>query len=351
MISRISESLLLRPADLKPAHADFEVIGVFNPGAVKFNNKVVLLVRVAERPREHRQGFVGLPRWKPNGEVVVDWTAKNDLCLCDPRIVRSKANQWLRLTSISHLRVFAWAETDSTGLVSGPVLLPASPMEEFGIEDPRIVEIDGTYWITYVAVSRHGAATALASTIDFMKFKRHGIIFYPENKDVVLFPGKVNDKYFTLHRPNPNSQFGPPEIWVASSHNLLNWGQHECLFAGSAKWENGRVGAGTPPVLLEQGWLEIYHGCCQAKRIGEVGAYSAGALLLDRDNPAHILRRSLKPIMQPAANFELTGFVDNVVFPTAIIKQGDTLSLYYGAADTYTGVVEFSQRELLAALH
>ena len=105
------------------------------------------------------------------------------------------------------------------------------------------------------------------------------------------------------------------------------------------------------PVLLEEGWLEIYHGSRRAKRAGEVGAYAAGALLLDRDNPARILRRSLEPIMEPTPDFERFGFVDNVVFPTAMIQQGDTLSVYYGATDTYTGVVEFSQRELLATLY
>ena len=351
MIKRISASLVLSPHDLKPLRDDFTVIGVFNPGAVRVNDEIVLLARVAEKPRDHRTGFMGLPRWEPNGRVVVDWAAEDELERADPRVVRRKSDNLLRLTSVSHLRIFRSPDPGSMEWIPGPVLLPASTMEEFGIEDPRIVEIDETYWITYVAVSRHGAATALASTHDFVTFERHGVVFYPENKDVVLFPQKVNGEYFALHRPNPNSHFGPPEIWVARSQNLLHWGQHECLLRGSAEWENDRVGAGTQPVLLDEGWLEIYHGSRRAKRAGEVGAYSAGALLLDRDDPTRILRRSQEPIMQPTADFERSGFVDNVVFPTAMLKQGDTLSVYYGAADTYTGVVEFSQRELLAALH
>ncbi len=111
------------------------------------------------------------------------------------------------------------------------------------------------------------------------------------------------------------------------------------------------LGKFDPEEAQDDGWLALYHGSRRATRAGTVGAYSAGALLLDRDNPTRILRRSHEPIMQPTAEFERSGFVDNVVFPTAMIKQGDTLSVYYGAADTYTGVVEFSQRELLAALH
>jgi predicted GH43/DUF377 family glycosyl hydrolase len=351
VIKRISETLLLRPQEVKPFSDDFTVIGVFNPGAVRVNDEIVLLARVAEQPREHRPGFIGLPRWEPNGKVVVDWASEDELDRADPRVVRRKSDNLLRLTSISHLRVFRNPDGDLMEWMPGSVLLPVSPMEEFGMEDARIVEIDGTYWITYVTVSRHGVATALASTHDFVTFERHGVVFYPENKDVVLFPQKVNGEYLALHRPNPNSHFGRPEIWVARSKNLLHWGQHECLLRGNAEWESDRVGAGTPPVLLEEGWLELYHGSRRAERAGEVGAYSVGALLLDRDNPARILRRSHKPIMQPTADFERSGFVDNVVFPTAMTKQGDTLSVYYGAADTYTGVVEFSQRELLSALH
>lgn len=329
---------------------DFAVIGVFNPGVARLNDEIILLARVAEKPRHHRQGLVGLPRWEPGGRVVIDWASEDELDRVDPRVVRRESDNLLRLTSVSHLRVFRSPDIGSMTWTPGEVFLPSSPMEEFGIEDPRIVEVDGVYWITYVAVSRHGVATALASTHDFVTFERHGVVFPPENKDVVLFPQKINGEYFALHRPNPNSHFGSPEMWLARSQNLLHWGEHECLFSGSAEWESDRVGAGAPPVLLEEGWLEIYHGSRRAKHAGEVGAYSAGALLLDRDNPACILRRSYEPIMQPTADFERSGFVDNVIFPTAMLKRGHMLSVFYGAADTYIGVVEFSQQELLAAL-
>lgn len=351
MIRKISQTLLLRPQDLKPLRDDFNVVGVFNPGAVKVGGDTVLLARVAEAPRELRPGFMALPHWRPDGTIEVDWVLEGELERIDPRVVRRKSDNLLRLTSVSHLRVFRSSDGRSQQWTSGQVLLPASPMEEFGIEDPRIVAIDDSYWITYVAVSRHGAATSLLSTRDFLTFERHGIVFCPENKDVVLFPQKVNGEYFALHRPNPHSHFGPPEIWSARSQDLLYWGRHEFVYRGYAAWESDRVGAGTQPVLVDEGWLVIYHGCQQAGRAGEVGAYSAGALLLDRDNPTRILRQSHEAIMQPATGFERFGFVDNVVFPTAVLKQGDTLNVYYGAADTCTGVVEFSLREVLGSLH
>ena len=144
MIKRISASLLLSPYDLKPLRDDFTVIGVFNPGAVRVNDEIVLLVRVAEKPRYHRPGFMGLPRWEPNGKVVVDWVSEDELERSGPRVVRRKPDNLVRLTSISHLRVFRSPDSGSMEWTPGSVLLPTPPTEEFGLEDPRIVEIDET---------------------------------------------------------------------------------------------------------------------------------------------------------------------------------------------------------------
>lgn len=351
MIRRLSEKLLLRPEDVKPSREDFAVIGVFNPGVVRVGDETLLMARVAEKPLEVRPGFIGLPRSESKGEMIVDWVREEELEFVDARVVRTKIDELLRLTSISHLRVFRSQGDDLEDWRPGPKFLPESSMEEFGVEDPRITKIEGTYWITYVAVSRHGVATALASTEDWKTFERHGIIFSPENKDVVLFPRRIGEQYMALHRPTPHSAFSRPEIWLARSPDLLHWGRHEVLYGGDAPWESDRIGAGCPPIATDEGWLEIYHGSRRTRHEGEVGAYSAGALLLDRENPSRILKRTCEPIMQPMAEYERAGFVSNVVFPTALIDQGETLQVYYGAADTFTGVVEFSRNELLKALH
>ena len=356
MIPRHSESQLLSPADIKPAGDAFEVIGVFNPGVVRMGNEVLMLARVAEKPLAQRAGFQGLPRWDPNGDCVVDWICDDDLLAVDPRVVQIKSDGRLRLTSVSHLRVFRKLDGISNSWLPGPLLFPELDCEEFGMEDPRITKIDQTYWITYVAVSRLGAATALASSDDMVTFKRHGVIFVPENKDVVLFPQQIDGKYLALHRPNPSSHFSPPQIWIARSPDLLHWGEHQSLHQGHHDWESDRVGGGTPPILIDEGWLHLYHGSQRIEREGCVGEYCAGALLLDRDNPAHVLARSAQPIMRPVTEFEHTGFVPNVVFPTAMINanihlQGDLLNIYYGAADTSIGVVTFSKQDILNALH
>ena len=351
MIARKGQTLLLSPEDLKPSREDFEVVGVFNPGAVLVDGEVVLLVRVAERPRERREGFTPLPRWELGQGSVVDWTADSEVEPLDPRVVRRKADGLIRLTFLSHLRVVrCGADGRSVTELADVHFWPNSPMEEFGVEDPRITWIDDRFWITYVAVSRHGAATSLASTTDFQTFERHGVIFCVENKDVVLFPELIEGEYVALHRPNAATPFTRPEIWIARSTDLIHWGRHEPLSWGSGVWETGRVGAGPPPIRVPEGWLEIYHGNRRPGAPGEIGVYSAGALLLDLKDPSLVVKRTPHAFFSPAVDFERIGFVSEVVFPTGIVTEGDTLLLYYGAADSRVAVVEFSLAELLASL-
>ena len=350
MIPRLATRLLLRPEDVPPSRADFEVIGVFNPGAVRADGEVVLLVRVAERPRERRPGFTGLPRWDPQRGLTVDWVPEADLDVVDARMVRRKADGLVRLTFTSHLRVVRCGEGRTVREVSGVTFRPEAEVEEYGVEDPRITPIGGRFYVTYVAVSRHGPATALASTTDFRTFERHGVIFCPENKDVVLFPEPVGGAFVALHRPVGGTPFTRPEIWVARSPDLIHWGMHAPLTLPGGEWQSGRVGAGAPPVRVDDGWLEIYHGNRRPIQPGAVGTYYAGALLLDPDDPATIRRQTLEPFFGPEAEFEVAGFVPDVVFPTGMVRDGGTLLVYYGAGDAVTAVAEFAERDLLAAM-
>jgi beta-1,2-mannobiose phosphorylase / 1,2-beta-oligomannan phosphorylase len=350
LLKRHDERLLLSPADLKALRDDFEIAGVFNPGAISANGEVVLLVRVAERPRERRAGFVGLPRWDAKAGLTIDWVPEAELEPVDPRVVRRKADGLIRLTFISHLRVVRCGAGRSVEQVTGDLFLPSSELEEFGVEDPRITALGGRYYFTYVAVSRHGAATALASTTDFRRFERYGVIFCPENKDVVLFPERIDGQYVALHRPNAATPFCRPEMWVARSGDLVGWGRHECLHGGAMAWEGGRVGAGTPPICAGEGWLEIYHGNRLPTLPGEVGMYSTGVMLLDLKNPAIIRKRAAASVMEPTTEFERQGFVPDVVFPTGIVETADSYLVYYGAADCCTAMVEFKRDEVLATL-
>lgn len=350
MVPRLSTQLLVRPEEVPASRDDWEAIGAFNPGAVRVGDDVVLLIRVAERPRERRNGYTALPRWSAEEGFVVDWLPNEEIEFLDPRVVRKRADGLVRLTFVSHLRL-AYSRDGKFIDRLGPVaLMPASLDEEYGVEDARITPIDGRFYITYVAVSRHGAATALASTENFSSFERHGIIFCPENKDVILFPESIGGRYIALHRPVSATLFSRPQMWIADSPDLLHWGNHRYFYGGVHEWESGRVGGGTPPIKVENGWLEIYHGNLRPTSAGEVGAYFGAAMLLDRVNPARVISTSPEPILTPTEQFECEGFVANVVFPTAIVEAGDRLLVYYGASDKYTGVVEFALADVLRSL-
>ncbi len=196
---------------MQPRFERFEVIGTFNPAAIEFDDGVVLLVRVAERPTETREGYVALPYWNwQRGGVAIDWRRKDEVEPIDPRMVRIKSSGQIRLTFLSWLLVAFSRDGLTIDSFGDEAFLPANRYETFGVEDPRLTRIDDRFYFTYVAVSEHGVATSLASTADFKSFERHGIIFCPENKDVVLFPEKIDGQYVALHRPTTQALFQHP---------------------------------------------------------------------------------------------------------------------------------------------
>ena len=357
MLPRGFTKRLLSPADLEPSHPELGVIGVFNPGSARLpDGRVVLMVRVAESPLEKRPGYHALPRWDDDGQLDIEWLTEADDILKDPRKVVRAADGLMRLKFVSHIRTFILAADGIT--IEGELgpLACEGPYERFGTEDPRITLIDGIYYITYVSVSEHGAATSLATTRDFVDYDRHGVIFCPENKDVMLLPARIDGQLVALHRPNTFQRFCKPQMWLARSSDGLAWGGHRFVWEGRYAWDNDRIGAGAPPVWLEPtsdqpgGWLELYHGSRRATRQGEVGAYQAGLLLLDAEDPAKVIAHTPEPIMAAEADWEMQGFVPNVVFPTGIVEDDQHWLVYYGAADTHVGVTRFALADLRGAL-
>lgn len=166
----------------------------------------------------------------------------------------------------------------------------------------------------------------------------------------MLFPERVAEQYVALHRPVGGTPFTVPQMWIARSADLLHWGRHHYLYGGQHKWETGRVGAGTPPIAVKEGWLEIYHGNHRPAAPGEVGAYFGAAMLLAKDDPARVLRTGREPILTPNLEFEREGFVANVVFPTGIVEEEDRLLIYYGASDKYSAMVEMAHADILGVL-
>jgi len=351
MLDRLFTHCMIQPGDIPASSDTMRVIGTFNPGAAAYGDGVVLLVRVVEQPVETRPGYIASPRIDPDRGVVIDWLDEKEYHAQDPRQVTHKKSGAARLRFLSYLKIIHSTDGRTADDFTGPVIAPHGPNETYGIEDPRITKIASTYYVTYVAVSPFGIATGLLSTTDFATFRRHGLIFCPENKDVVLFPEKVMDEYVALHRPSGSVRFRPPEVWLARSPDLIHWGTHARLLGcGSTDGLADRIGAGTPPIRTREGWLMIYHQSDKAKQNDVAGIYSGYAMLLDLDNPAKIIGRSREPVIKPAETFEKEGFLGGVVFPTGIVEQGDNVLVYYGAADESVGVTAFSREALIGSL-
>lgn len=355
MIDRQFTQRLLSPGDFPPSRDDLKVIGAFNPGAARLpDGRIVLMVRVAESPVEQRDGHHALPSWTPDGELQIEYLPEDQDILIDPRKVVRAADQLMQLKFVSYIRTFV---LNAAGTAIDGELAPLTcrgETETFGVEDPRVTLVDGVYYITYVSVSEHGAATSLATTTDFQTYERHGVIFCPENKDVMLLPKKIDDQFVALHRPNTFQRFCKPEMWLATSNDAKHWGGHRFVWSGQYEWDNDRIGAGVPPIWIDRhgvrGWLELYHSSRRATKKGEVGAYKAGLLLLDPDDPAKVIGHTPDPIMGASEDWEMTGFVPNVVFPTGVVEDGDRWLVDYDAADTHVGVTAFSVDDLVGAL-
>ena len=249
------------------------------------------------------------------------------------------------LTTLSHLRLLC---SDDGIVFSAPENYPRlygeGIYESYGIEDCRVSFLNGIYYLTYTAVSGNGVAVGMRSTTDWKNFTHHGIVLPPHNKDCAIFEEKINGKFYMYHRPS-SPVIGGNYIWLAESDDGLHWGDHQCILKPrKGYWDSERVGAGAAPIKTAAGWLEIYHGA------DEKSQYCLGAFLSDLNDPSVIIARSEEPIMRPYEAYEIKGFFGNVVFTNGHTVNGDTVTVYYGAADEVICAADFSIKEILESL-
>jgi predicted GH43/DUF377 family glycosyl hydrolase len=271
-----------------------------------------------------------------------------------------------------------------------PIISPEFEYESHGIEDPRIVKIEDLYYLTYTAYDGNNALGALATSMDLVHFEKQGIIvptitysdfvtlvektgkvrenyyrdhkFYnqeasPEkillwDKNVVFFPRRINGNLVFLHRIRPGIQIVSvksldeltKDFWINYFTNLQDHIILEPFYPHEAKY----AGSGCPPIETEYGWLLIYHG---AEETAKGLVYSAcAAALMDINNPTKVIARLPYPLFTPEFQWELKGEVNNVVFPTGTALFGDTLYIYYGAADKRIACASLSLKALLSEL-
>jgi len=224
------------------------------------------------------------------------------------------------------------------------------PEELWGIEDPRITFVEelGKYAVAYTAFSRGGPGVALALTEDFRSFERYGLIMQPDDKDAALLPRRIDGNFALLHRPMTDTG---AHIWISFSPDLHNWGGHKLVLQArrGAWWDANKVGLSPPLIETERGWLMLYHG---VRQTAGGCLYRLGVALFDLEAPEQCLLRGDSWIFGPETPYERDGDVGNVAFPCGytLDPDGDTINLYYGAADTSVALASGSVRHLLSWL-
>jgi len=359
----VEEVLIGRPEDIVPSSDDMQVIACINPGGTLFREgdkeQTYLLVRVIEKTKTEFPGHIASPRAIQNEtgnyEIRLDWERKGiDARPNDPYSLQIIGpEERVRLTTISHFRLMESEDGIEFKISDQPTFFPLTKYEEFGVEDPRIirfdraVDIDGEtygYLMSYVACSEdYDICTAFALTNDFKSFVRlpkHSpkIIFSSPSKDVVLFPKKIlnprtgEEEYLALTRPVGWGGYMVPSIFLSYSKDLVQWGDHILLVKGD---EKGHVGAGPPPIEVEEGWLLIYH---QHRHLPDGREQYVGrALLVDKDNPSKILRNSGE-VLEPHMDIHVGGSSRNITFPSAATLSEDRLFIYSGEEDLVVAV-------------
>ncbi len=388
MLKIKKESIILSPKDVKPSSKEFEVIGVLNPGAVRLpNGKIMMYVRVIEKLKkiqDNKHFFSPRMIGKEKFKIKIDKFKKETISSNTEYDFNFKDGT-KRLTFISHFRrvILDKSGFKIISIDKKPSFFGTAEDGELGIEDPRITMINDIYVMTYVSLSvEQNVSTALAISKDCINWERKGIIFGEQDKDVVIFPEKINGKYVAFDRPEGSFQFTQPHIWIAYSNDLISWGDLKPI---SDIYEEAgfcpRNGAGPPPIKTKRGWLLLYHAVTEFQEsekeifkkikkmmnspdnvlkklsklkkdaLTKISIYSVGAALFDLENPEKLIAKTKKFIITPSKKHEITFENKRVIFPTAaIFEDEDALLVYSGAGDEHTTVKKVSLSEIMKHL-
>jgi beta-1,4-mannooligosaccharide/beta-1,4-mannosyl-N-acetylglucosamine phosphorylase len=197
--------------------------------------------------------------------------------------------------------------------------------------DPRLTRLEDTYYLTWCNSTEHGPTVGLAATADFRTFTQADHPLPPPNRNCVLFPRRIGGEYALYHRPSDlgHTPFG--DIYYATSPDLVHWGRHRFVFGPRPGWQSVKVGPGPAPIEVDGAWLLLYHGVWRSCN-GHL--YYTGGALLELERPWRVLHRTRDYLLGPTEPYERVGDVPNVCFASSAVVEGDTLRVYYGAADT-----------------
>ena len=297
VIKRYADNPILTARDVP-----FKANSLFNAGAVKFNDQYLLVCRV-----ELPSGLSALVKaWSHDG-------------------IHFEVEDKLFLRAEDHGDLLEYVQ--------------------WGIEDVRINPLNGDFYLTYTGYSPNEPVVLLAKTSDFETVEVLDVISEPVNKDAVIFPEKINGYYWKIDRPAISPVQG--DMWINRSPDLIHWGFNRRLISTRKPWwDADKIGASTPPIKTELGWLMLYHG---VRTIGTSMIYRQGLLLLDLNEPYKVLGRSKEPLISPEESYERIGDVPNVIFCTGWIVEDDgEVKIYYSGADSNICLATTSLDKLLA---
>ncbi|MEH3100725.1 glycosidase [Sphingomonas adhaesiva] len=338
--------------------AETYVLGAFNPGMTRLpNGNLLLMVRVAEALRHPIvDGRIHAIRWSGDadgGGYRLDAWPLALVDTSDPRKFMMRGGGWrvMALTSLSWLLP---VELDGEGRSVVAVhydraIAPRASYQCYGVEDARISRVDGRYYMTTCSVSPERHSTTLYTSEDALDWTLEGIVLDHQNKDMLIFEGKVQGRFWAQTRPlgdlyfayPPDSEWrSGPSINLATSPDAIHWKPHDRpgLRAHAATTATARMGGGAPPVLAQvdgrEGWLTLWHG---VEPSGVVGIYRTYWTLLDRDDPSVALATSHTPLLEPAPALteamKERMYLDDVVFTTGIADGGAHWVVASGEAD------------------
>lgn len=354
------DTIILTPDDidlsqspLKNPGEETSVMGVFNPGMARLpNGNIILMCRVAEALKSPvKNHLVQALRWDEKKGITIDSYPVEEVDISDPRHIILKKYAPTLVLALTSLSWLLPVELDKTGkhivhLHYEHAIAPENTREEYGIEDARISVIEGKYYMTACTVSSERHGTTLFSSKDGISYQREGLILDHQNKDMLLFEGKIHEQYYALTRPlgllyfavPPHSQFAPgPGINLAVSPDLIHWKPVDKPFI--RQWNHGgeilKLGGGAQPIKTENGWLVLFHG---VKKNDKIGIYSTYRALLDTNNPEKIIAIDTHhPVL--CADPSLTEsikhqqYLEDVVFTTGIVKGDNCYIVASGELD------------------
>lgn len=365
----LDEIIIATPQDIVPSSKEMRVIGCTNPGGVRFTEGgkeyTSLMARIIEKPNIEWRGHIGSPYAIQGRDyrIKIMWERESrDVTINDSNsLITLELEERVRPLTISHLRLMESQDGIEFKISEKPTFFPQMPYEVFGVEDARITEFEQPikfenelyrFLMTYVACSEdYGVCTAFAATNDCRSYVRlpkgsPDIVFFSTSKDVVLFPRKFPNprtgemEYLALTRPM-GAAYMVPSMFLSYSKDLIQWGDHKLLVRGD---ERGHVGAGPPPIEVEDGWLIIYHQ--HRHLLDRSKEYIGTEILVDKHNPLKILKKS-REFLEPHLEIPVQSIVPKVTFPSAAALHGDNIFIYSGEEDAAIALHIYRLQDLM----